>query len=68
MDTKLIGQTGSCGLDLALVEVEQDHVSAIARKLAADLDAHASKGTGHCTDLTLEIEPIVHTESLRWRM
>ena len=60
VDAKLGGEVGSCGLDLLLVQVEQDNVGAVAGELAADLDAHAAERAGHSADIALELKPVAH--------
>ena len=60
VDAKLGGEVGGRGLDLLLVQVEQDDVGAVAGELAADLDAHAAECAGHSADIALELKPVAH--------
>ena len=60
VDAKLGSEVGGSGLDLFLVQIEQDDVGAIAGELAADLDAHAAECAGHGADIALELKPIAH--------
>ena len=60
VNAKLGSKVGGSGLDLLLVQVEQDDVSAIAGELSADLDAHAAERASHGADIALELKPIAH--------
>ena len=60
VDAKLGGEVGGCGLDLFLVQVEQDDVGAVAGELAANLDAHTAERASHGADIALELKPIAH--------
>ena len=60
VDAKLGSEVGGSGLDLFLVQIEQDDVGAIAGELAADLDAHAAECAGHGADIALELKPVAH--------
>ena len=60
VDAKLGGEVGGCGLDLFLVQIEQDDVGAVAGELAADLGAHTAECAGHGADIALELKPVAH--------
>ena len=60
VDAKLGSKVGGSGLDLLLVQVEQDDVGAVAGELAANLDAHTAERAGHGADIALELKPIAH--------
>lgn len=60
VDAKLSGEVSGCGLDLFLVQIEQDDVGAVAGELAANLDAHTAECAGHGADIALELKPVAH--------
>ena len=60
VDAKLGGEVGGSGLDLLLVQVEQDDIGAIAGELAADLGAHTAERASHGANIALELKPIAH--------
>ena len=60
VDAKLGGEVGGSGLDLFLVQIEQDDVGAVAGELAANLDAHTAERASHGADIALELKPVAH--------